>query len=155
MINRYYLPCQGRSANDFLYKGKTSYNYKTKKVVKRNKVYKDYFNMLKEYIDSRIGQAPFKRTKKCKARLDILSVRSRRFDHINFASGCKPILDILKRLGWFYDDTETYLLDKYYQVNSPDKTYQGLYISLECVDELPAPKYSIEDIIEMRLTMGM
>lgn len=38
-----------------------------------------------------------------------------RMDRINFAGGCKPVVDALVRVGLLYDDTEEWLDDRYVQ----------------------------------------
>jgi hypothetical protein len=44
----------------------------------------------------------------------------RTFDNINFAGGCKPLIDTLVNMGALYDDNPTFLEDHYLQAKSPD-----------------------------------
>lgn len=147
---RFFIKAEVLSANYFLYKGKTYYNKKAKRVMKKNKVYRDYFNMLKEKIDHAVGKAPYERDKKKKVLLDIISIRPRKYDGANFSTGCKPILDVLKNLNWFYDDTPNYIHDNYIQLTTKDKSLHGVWIIMEVVDRLPDQKYSIEDILSWK-----
>ncbi len=57
----------------------------------------------------------------------------RKFDRVNFAHGCKPLLDSLTAHGLIYDDTEAWVLDYYAQEPSPDGV-DWVHILLE---ELP------------------
>lgn len=44
----------------------------------------------------------------------------RPYDRVNFAGGCKPLLDTLVNLGLLYDDSALWTEDHYLQVRSPD-----------------------------------
>jgi len=46
----------------------------------------------------------------------IISVRARYLDTANFAQGCKPILDHLKKSNYIFDDSPRWIDDKYEQV---------------------------------------
>ena len=53
----------------------------------------------------------------------------RAFDRINFAAGCKPLLDTIVNHGGLYDDSVTWCEDHYSQLKSPDgKDYVQIVI---------------------------
>ena len=44
----------------------------------------------------------------------------RKYDHDNMVGGCKPIIDLLVRQGYLYNDTPEYVEVEYIQVKSDD-----------------------------------
>lgn len=44
----------------------------------------------------------------------------RAFDRVNFAAGCKPLLDTIVNFGALYDDSELWAEDHYLQLRSSD-----------------------------------
>lgn len=54
--------------------------------------------------------------------------KKRAYDRINFASGCKPILDMLKRQNYIHDDSPKWIDDQYEQRKG---LVEGTVIKLE------------------------
>lgn len=57
----------------------------------------------------------------------------RPYDRQNFASGCKPLLDVIVEFGGLYDDSPAWCDDFYEQKKSPD----GKDYVIVTIEELP------------------
>jgi hypothetical protein len=54
-------------------------------------------------------------------------------DRINFAAGCKPLLDVIVEYGGLYDDSAAWCEDHYEQKKSPD----GKDYVIVTIEEIP------------------
>lgn len=62
--------------------------------------------------------------------MKITSYRVQLQDRVNFENGCKPIPDVLVRLGYLRDDSIEWLDDSYTQIKCP-RAFEKTVISLE------------------------
>ena len=80
------------------------------------KRYKGYKTMWEREIFFNFPKQDTRPTQKVRVTITrIYGKRKRPFDRINYASGCKPILDQLKKQNYIFDDSPKWIDDFYEQ----------------------------------------
>lgn len=87
---------------------------------KINRVYRQWRKRWEKQFGPWLKTLPPAKAKRRVQITRVYSGRQRPYDRINFASGCKPLLDTLVEFGGLYDDSPTWCDDYYEQRKSPD-----------------------------------
>jgi len=147
------------SANQFLYKGMVGY-HENGQMYRFNRVYTEYKERLKTSIKEKVGypsesEKAYNKTNYRK--LVIIRVNSKLLDKDNLILGTKPIVDILKKMKWIYDDDPTSITTRIEQIRCQDEQFYGTIIQIWQMDQAPEIQIITDQLKEkiLKLKYGM
>lgn len=87
---------------------------------KNNNAYRWWRNQWAKLLKDQVGAVPPAAAKRRVTITRHYGTKQRAYDRINYAAGCKALLDVLVGYGVLYDDSELWCEDHYRQVKSVD-----------------------------------
>ena len=132
LIKKAFIPFKIRSINYFMYAPlKIIRRKKDNRTFPVNYKYIKYYNNCKKHIGIFF---PYKKNRPGKKRFVYITFYKKKklYDKQNFIGGCKPILDILKKLNYIRDDNEKWIEVFYKQIliNKKNKKREGFILEI-------------------------
>lgn len=139
LIKKTFIDETTPSGNDFIYAGHIGLT-KDGTVYHANRAYSECKHRLKEVLENEFGM-PTSR-EKANSRSDYRHLKITRFsksilDKDNLELGTKPLVDILRKMGWIYNDDPRCISRDVDQIIDPSGSFRGTMIEVYILDGPP------------------